>query len=83
MVTPDYPIPETVIDPGDYAKTAAVVAFLEGPAANADGTVYFSDIQNDRIMRRRADGTLEVFRTEAGRADIVIRDVRTNREDSP
>lgn len=76
MTTPNYPLPETVIDSGDYAKTAAFVAFLEGPAADADGTVYFSDIQNDRILRCRTDGTLEVFRTEAGRANGNVFDAQ-------
>ena len=32
-------------------KPATTVAFLEGPAAAADGTVYFSDIINNRIMK--------------------------------
>ena len=76
MTTPDYPLPETVIDPGDDVRTAAFVAFLEGPAADVDGTVYFSDIQNDRILRRRPDGTLETFRTDAGRANGNVFDAQ-------
>lgn len=50
-------------------KAATFVSFLEGPAAAADGTVYFSDIRGNRIMLLRMDGTLEVFRENAGRAN--------------
>ena len=37
-------------------ETATFVSFLEGPAAAADGTVYFSDIRGNRIMLLRVDG---------------------------
>ena len=39
------------------------VAFTEGPAWHPDGSVYFSDIENNRIMRLSPDGKIEVFRT--------------------
>ena len=40
--------------------TAAAVAFTEGPAVDAEGSVFFSDIVNNRIMRRAPDGALSV-----------------------
>lgn len=52
------------------APTAAVVlAFTEGPAVDADGTVYFSDIMNNRILKRSPDGGLSVFREPSGRTN--------------
>jgi gluconolactonase len=48
---------------------AAVIAFTEGPAVDADGNVFFSDIQNDRIMKRAADGALSVWRADSGRTN--------------
>lgn len=49
--------------------SAAVLAFTEGPAVDADGTVYFSDIIGNRIMRRSPDGVLSVFREPSGRTN--------------
>lgn len=49
--------------------TAAAVAFTEGPAVDAEGTVFFSDIVNNRIMKRAPDGALSTWRAESGRAN--------------
>ena len=49
--------------------TAAFVAFTEGPAVDAEGNVFFSDIVNNRIMKRAADGALSVWRADSGRAN--------------
>ncbi|MCH8829745.1 MAG: SMP-30/gluconolactonase/LRE family protein, partial [Planctomycetes bacterium] len=54
---------------------AATTAFLEGPAAAADGTVYFSDIANNRILSINSkDSRLRVFRTPSGRANGLVFD---------
>ncbi len=46
------------------------VAFTEGPAWNSEnGNVYFTDIQNNRIMRRDPTGVLHVYRQPSGRAN--------------
>lgn len=50
-------------------RTAGAVAFTEGPAVEAEGSVFFSDIVNNRIMRRAPDGTLSVWRADSGRAN--------------
>ena len=38
-------------DPATEVEIAAQIAFLEGPTAAADGTIYFSDIPNERILK--------------------------------
>jgi len=50
-------------------KSAAVLSFTEGPAVDSDGTVYFSDIIGNRIMRLSPEGALSVFREPSGRAN--------------
>lgn len=52
-----------------HVATSAFVAFTEGPAVDADGNVFFSDIVNNRIMKQAADGTLSVWRADSGRAN--------------
>ena len=47
-------------------KLAGGFKFTEGPAADAEGNVYFSDIPNNRIHKWSLDGKLSTFREEAG-----------------
>ncbi len=54
---------------GTPVEAATFVSFLEGPAVDAHGTVYFSDIRGNRIMMLPADGELGIFREDAGRAN--------------
>jgi gluconolactonase len=61
--------------PGAKLETAALLAFTEGPVYAEDGSVYFTDIVNNRIMRLKPgsgggvlSGGPEVFRAPAGRA---------------
>ncbi|MBL8829267.1 MAG: SMP-30/gluconolactonase/LRE family protein [Planctomycetaceae bacterium] len=49
--------------------SATFVAFLEGPAVDADGTLYFSDIAANRIYKLAPDGTRSVFREPSGRTN--------------
>ncbi|MEM7236174.1 MAG: SMP-30/gluconolactonase/LRE family protein [Planctomycetota bacterium] len=51
------------------ATPASSLAFTEGPAADSDGSVYFSDILNNRILRRTPDGKVEVFREPSHRTN--------------
>jgi len=68
--------------PSDFMAQASVtaaagVAFTEGPAAAADGNVYFSDIANNRIMRFDSrTGHLAVWRTPSGRANGLLFDAQ-------
>jgi gluconolactonase len=62
-------------------EVASSVAFTEGPAYHADGSVYFSDGANDRIMRSAPGArpgsrrVLEVYRTPSGRANGLVFDL--------
>jgi gluconolactonase len=59
---------------GEVAPATAI-AFTEGPAAAADGTVYFSDIANNRIMKfDSVAGMTSVFREPSGRANGLLFD---------
>ena len=56
---------------------ATVVAFLEGPAAAADGAVYFSDIINNRIMKFDPQTNVRsVWRMPSGRANGLLFDAQ-------
>src|SRR5262245_35962813 len=48
---------------------AAVVCFLEGPAVDAEGNLFFSDIAGNRIMKMDAKGKVSVFRADSGRTN--------------
>ena len=46
------------------------ITFAEGPAADADGNVYFSDCPNNRILvYRPATGQTDVWLEPSGRAN--------------
>ncbi len=67
-----YPFANLPLPPGFGPKgvqTAASLAFTEGPAVDADGTVYFSDILNNRSLKRTHDGTSSVFRQPSHRTN--------------
>ena len=47
-------LPAGLISQEATVRSAATIAFTEGPAADSEGNVYFSDIINNRIMRARS-----------------------------
>ena len=55
-------------------KLEGAVAFTEGPAWHPSGNVYFTDIANNRIMRRDPSGVMHIFRTPSGRANGLLFD---------
>jgi gluconolactonase len=61
-------------DPG--LEVAFQVTFLEGPTCDADGTVYFSDIGGDRILKLSPDGKLSTFRERSGGANGNVIDAQ-------
>jgi gluconolactonase len=61
--------PVGLLAEGTGLMNATLIAFTEGPAVDADGNVFFSDIVNSRIMRLAPDGKLSVFRTDSGRTN--------------
>lgn len=68
-----------VIAPGAaLQKLAGGFVFTEGPAADADGNVYFTDQPNDRIMKWSTDGKLTTFLKPCGRSNGLSFDADGN-----
>jgi len=63
------PLPEGLVPAQAEVSPAALVCFLEGPAVDAEGSVFFSDIAGNRILKRAPDGTVTVFRADSGRTN--------------
>lgn len=69
--------PSEFVDAGSHFLPATGVAFTEGPAADASGHVYFSDIVNNRILCFDSHtGTHSVWRADSGRANGLLFDRR-------
>lgn len=71
--------PEAAPEPEEAAPARALavettVAFTEGPTVAEDGSVYFTDLGNNRILRWSADGGLSTFRQPSNRANGLIFD---------
>ncbi len=68
-----------VVAPGAVVeKLAGGFQFTEGPACDAEGNVYFSDIPNNRIHRWSVDGQLTTFRENSGGANGLYFDTKGN-----
>lgn len=68
-----------LIAPGAMVeRLAGGFAFTEGPACDAEGNVYFSDIPNERIHRWSVDGKLTTFREDSGGANGLFFDKQGN-----
>src|SRR3954470_13191790 len=69
---PDFaklPLPAGLVPADAKAAPAAVVCFLEGPAADAKGNVFFSDVAGNRILKMAPEGSVSVFRADSGRTN--------------
>ena len=62
----DLALPDVLDGPVSAAST---LVFTEGPAVDADGTVYFSDIIGNRVLKHSRDGQVSVFREPSGRTN--------------
>lgn len=68
-----------VIAPGaKLEKLAGDFKFTEGPTADKDGNIFFTDQPNDRIMKWSVDGKLSTFLQPAGRANGMFFDTKGN-----
>lgn len=66
---------EELVAPGaKVEQLAGGFAFTEGPARDAQGNVYFSDIPNARIHKWSLDGKLSTFRENSGGANGLFFD---------
>jgi gluconolactonase len=57
-------------------EIATSVSMLEGPTADAEGNVYFTDILMQRIMRFSKDGVFSVFREKSNVANGLLIDAQ-------
>ena len=65
-----------LIAPGATVERLATgFGFLEGPAADADGNVYFTDVVSERIHRWAPDTGITLFRERTGRANGLAVDL--------
>lgn len=69
----------SLIAPGaKLEKLAGGFAFTEGPAADAQGNVFFTDQPNDRILKWSVDGKLSTFMQPCGRSNGLCFDRQGN-----
>ncbi len=69
----------SVVAPGaKVEKLAGGFSFTEGPAADAKGNIYFSDIPNNRIHKWSLDGKLSTFRENSGGSNGLYFDKKGN-----
>ena len=66
--------PGVVADGAKVVEIAGGFKFTEGPAADAKGNLYFTDIPNNRIHRRGLDGKLTTFSADSGAANGLFFD---------
>ncbi len=59
---------------GLEATAATITSFTEGPTADAEGNIYFSEIINQRILKLSKDGKLSTFRENSNTANGLLFD---------
>lgn len=62
-------LPDLVAPGASVERIARGFVFVEGPAVDADGALYFTDIPNNRIHRWTAEDGVTTFREESGGAN--------------
>ena len=70
------PEPTALLEPDASLSTATSIAFTEGPAADAEGNVYFSEIRGNRILKYSPDGPWSEFRNPSRRANGLAFDAQ-------
>jgi len=71
-------INKIIQDGAQLEKLADGFLFTEGPTADNDGNVFFTDQPNDRIMVWRTSGVLETFLQPSGRSNGLSFDISGN-----
>jgi gluconolactonase len=62
-------VSELISDSQSLTQVAGGCKFTEGPAADSNGHLFFSDSPNNRIMVLKPEGQAEVWREPSGRAN--------------
>ena len=63
------PPPTSLLAPEATVTVASRTCLLEGPAFDAGGNLFFSDITGNRILKMAPDGAISVFRADSGRTN--------------
>lgn len=66
------PLMDILIPGEEWQMVAEGCKFTEGPAANAQGEVFFTDIPNNRIHKIGLDGKVTVFKEDTGGANGLM-----------
>ena len=68
----DMPLTQVLIDGEDWQLLADGFKFTEGPAADAQGNVCFTDIPNNRIHRIDLEGKVTVFAEQTAKTNGLM-----------
>jgi gluconolactonase len=63
------PLPTAVLNAGAELKSSTSVVFTEGPAADAEGNVYFTEITGNRILKYAPGENWTEYRNPSRRAN--------------
>ena len=67
MVKPSkQPVMDILIPGENWEQVGGTYGFTEGPAADAHGNIYFSDIRNNKIYKADVDGKITEFVHDTG-----------------
>ena len=66
---PTTPSPSALLEPGAELSSALAIVFTEGPAADAEGNVYYTEITGNRIIKYMPGGEWSEFRRPSRRAN--------------
>ena len=69
---------ESFIKWGEPERLSAGFSFTEGPAADSEGNIYFTDQPNDRIMVWNREDILSTWKCPSGRSNGLFFDQKGN-----
>lgn len=69
---------ELVAPGAKIERLASGFTFTEGPACDAEGNIFFTDIPNERILKWSLAGKLSTFRENSGKANGLYFDRQGN-----
>jgi sugar lactone lactonase YvrE len=67
VLAQDMPLSQVLIEGEDWRLVGEGYKFTEGPAVNARGEVYFTDVPDNRIYKVSLDGKVTIFADQAAR----------------